>query len=143
MVVKLHNKLHTLFAVEARASYTLQRTRSGGAVSDFPPTPVAKRNWAKVVNSVNDGSLAKAANAEQKCEAIPFQGQTMFPSVFERCSEAQTSDFHAFLDKVCLKNGEDWKGNGKTDGGGFWRNTAIACFRACFDRETKKRHGWI
>jgi hypothetical protein len=114
MVLKLHNKLHTLFALDSIAPNSPQRTRSGPLGLS---TPSAKSNWAKAANFVFDGSLANIADVTS--EAMPFQGKTLFPTVFERCLEAQTSYFHAFLDTVCLKNGENWQGSGKADGGGF------------------------
>jgi hypothetical protein len=115
MVIKLHNKLHTLFALEssAVAPNSLQRTRSGPSVG----TPSAKSYWPQVATAVFDGSLANTVDSAS--EMIPFHGKTLFPSVFERCLEAQTSYFHVFLDTVCLKDGENWQGSGKADGGGF------------------------
>ena len=117
MVVKLHNKLHTLFAVEGQPSKSLQRTRSGAAVPAFSPSPALKRGWSIAAKAVFDGSLANQVDGGS--EVFPFQGETLFPREFEQCDEAKTSDFHVFLDTVCLKTGVNWQGTGELHGGGF------------------------
>ena len=117
MVVKLHNKLHTLFAVEGHPSKSLQRTRSGSVIPAFPPSPALKRGWSIAAKAVFDGSLANQVDGGS--EVFPFQGETLFPREFEQCDEAKTSDFHVFLDTVCLKTGVNWQGTGELHGGGF------------------------
>jgi hypothetical protein len=117
MVIKLHNKLHTLFAVEDRSNNSLPRSRSGTGLGAAPPSPTVKRGWNVAAKAVLSGNFTSMI--ENGSQFFPFQGETSFPREFERCVEAQTSDFHVFLDKVCLKNGEDWQGSGKADGGGF------------------------
>jgi hypothetical protein len=115
LATKLHHKLHTLLAAEDRSSNSLQRTGSGGAPP--PSSPTRKIGWGGVAKAVMNRTFASIVEGGSKI--FPFQGETSFPPKFTRCAEAQTSDFHVFLDKVCLKNGEQWQGTGKPDDGGF------------------------
>jgi hypothetical protein len=116
----LHNKLFVVFRNEDVTIPRLQRTLSGPSVSggadnlSFSGSPVARRGqraaaqqWANVQPDASSSPL----------DDFPFKGESLFPAQhFQQCDEALHSQYHVFLDKTCLKNGEQWQGSGKSGG---------------------------
>lgn len=116
----LHNKLFVVFRNEDAAIPKLQRTLSGSSLAggadnlSFSGSPVARRGqWAAALQWGN----VQPDAAFSPLDDFPFKGESSFPTQhFQQCEEALHSHYHVFLDKTCLKNGEQWQGSGRSGG---------------------------
>ncbi len=68
---------------------------------------------------IHDKLHLLAPNASKSVSPVNPLLDSPFPLCFNRDESTRNSSLHVFLDKHCLKNGEDWEGDGSSRSGGF------------------------